>query len=313
MKIYNLGSLNIDYVYNVDHFVQPGETLSSLNLETFSGGKGLNQSVALARAGADVVHGGLIGEDGLFLKKMLSDSGVDVSSVKTIEARTGHAIIQVEPNGQNNIILFSGANHQFTEEYLDEFLADANPGDILLLQNETNCLKEAFEKAHKKNMQIAFNPSPFNKKLLALPLSYVNWWFCNEIEGTELFGSKEVGNKTIDGEQNGEKVMEDELPEKILNVFSEQYPDSNLILTLGKQGSVFKNKEQKIYQPIYEVKAVDTTAAGDTFTGYFLAKIAEGKSIAEALNAASLASSIAVSRKGAAPSIPYASELKQYI
>lgn len=293
MKIFNLGSLNIDYVYSVAHFVQPGETLSSLNLETFSGGKGLNQSVALARAGASVVHGGLIGEDGLFLKKMLSDSGADVSFVKTIEERTGHAIIQVEPNGQNNIILFSGANHKFTEAYLDEFLADAKPGDILLLQNETNCLNEAFEKAHGKNMQIAFNPSPFDKKLLNLPLSYVNWWFCNEIEGKELFGK--------------------ELPEEIMKAFSEQYPDSNLILTLGKQGSVFKNKDQKIYQPIYEVKAVDTTAAGDTFTGYFLAKIAEGKSIAEALNTASLASSLAVSRKGAAPSIPYANELEMHM
>lgn len=285
MKIYNLGSLNIDYVYGVEHFVQPGETISSLNLEIFSGGKGLNQSVALARAGAKVIHGGLIGEEGLFLKEILADSGADVSFVKTVEGRTGHAIIQVEPNGQNNIILFSGANHKFTPEYLDKFLNDAQPGDILLMQNETTCLKEAFEKAHNKNMQIAFNPSPFGKNIFDLPLSYVDWWFCNEIEGMALFGS--------------------EVPEEIMKTFSEKYPESNLILTLGKQGSVFKNKEQTVYQPIYIVKAVDTTAAGDTFTGYFLAYIADGKSVTAAMDAAALASSITVSRKGAAPSIPY--------
>lgn len=242
MKIYNLGSLNIDYVYGVEHFVQPGETISSLNLEIFSGGKGLNQSVALARAGAKV-------------------------------------------------ILFSGANHKFTPEYLDKFLNDAQPGDILLMQNETTCLKEAFEKAHNKNMQIAFNPSPFGKNIFDLPLSYVDWWFCNEIEGMALFGS--------------------EVPEEIMKTFSEKYPESNLILTLGKQGSVFKNKEQTVYQPIYIVKAVDTTAAGDTFTGYFLAYIADGKSVTAAMDAAALASSITVSRKGAAPSIPYIHELNQ--
>lgn len=294
MKIYNLGSLNIDYVYSVDHFVQPGETISSMALETFSGGKGLNQSTALARAGACVIHGGLIGEDGLFLKEMLADSGADVSFIKTIHGRTGHAIIQVEPNGQNNIILFSGTNHAFTREFLNQFLADAQPGDILLLQNETNCLKEAFETAHQKQMQIAFNPSPFDQKIFDLPLSYVTWWFCNEIEGMELFGENTFST------------------ENIMAAFSEKYPDSNLILTLGKDGSVFKNRKQKLYQPIYKVKAVDTTAAGDTFTGYFLANIAAGNTIAKALDMASLASSIAVSRKGAAPSIPYKKELQEF-
>jgi len=289
MKIYNLGSLNIDYVYSVDHFVQPGETISSLNLEIFSGGKGLNQSVALARAGACIIHGGLIGEDGLFLKQILADSNADVSFVKILKERTGHAIIQVDSNGQNNIILFSGSNHMFSEDYLDEFLASAQPDDILLLQNETNCLKEAFEKAHQKGMQIAFNPSPFGKNILELPLSYVSWWFCNEIEGKELFGS--------------------DSPEEIMNTFSKKYPNSNLILTLGKDGSIFKNEQQVIRQPIYEVKTVDTTAAGDTFTGYFLANIANKKSIADALDIAARASSIAVSRKGAAPSIPYVHEL----
>lgn len=289
MKIYNLGSLNVDYVYTVEHFVQPGETISSLNLEIFSGGKGLNQSVALARAGANTIHGGLIGADGMFLKQILADSGANVSFVKIIDERTGHAIIQVDSSGQNNIILFSGANRRFTEAYLEEFLSDAQADDILLMQNETNCLFEAFEKAHEKGMQIAFNPSPFDKNIFELPLSYVNWWFCNEIEGKELFGSED--------------------PDEILTAFSEKYPESNLILTLGKQGSVFKNKEQKIFQPIYPVKTVDTTAAGDTYTGYFLAYIANGKAIAEALDAAAIASSITVSRKGAAPSIPYRDEL----
>ena len=186
MKIYNLGSLNIDYVYSVPHFVRPGETLTSSKMEIFPGGKGLNQSIALARAGANVTHGGIVGNDGLFLKQLLSDSLVDVSRIKVLDKSSGHAIIQVEESGQNSILLFAGTNHCITEEYIKDFLYDSQQGDILLLQNEINGLDLIFEIAHKKGMQIAFNPSPFEGKLLELPLEYVDWWFLNEIEGSEL-------------------------------------------------------------------------------------------------------------------------------
>lgn len=290
MKIYSLGSLNIDYVYSVDHFVSAGETLSSEKMEVFPGGKGLNQSIAAAKAGATVLHGAYIGDNGEFLLDTLSSANVDISRIKKANGSCGHAIIQVDKNGQNCILLFAGTNHMLNKEYIEEFLSDANENDIILLQNETNALDIIFEIAKHKKLQIAFNPSPFNDKIKDLPLEQVKWWFCNEIEGACLFGS--------------------ENPDEITDNFSKQYPDSNLILTLGKNGSIFKNSSQTVKQPIYEVKAVDTTAAGDTFTGYFLSSMVAGKTPAEALKIASKASSIAVSRMGAASSIPTLNEVQ---
>ncbi|MBR6793191.1 MAG: ribokinase [Clostridia bacterium] len=290
MKIYNLGSLNIDYVYNVDHFVRAGETLSSDNMSVFPGGKGLNQSVALSKAGAQVLHGAVIGENGGLLLDALKDAGVDTARIQKSKEGCGHAIIQVDKNGQNCILLFAGANHRLTRQYIDTFLQDAQKDDILLLQNETNGLEIAFEVAHQKQMQIAFNPSPYHEDLKKLPLSYVSWWFCNEIEGAALFGS--------------------ESPEKIATNFLQLYSKSNLILTLGKAGSMFINAEGCIKQPIYPVKAVDTTAAGDTFTGYFLAALTRGLHAASAMELAAKASSVTVSRLGASSSIPYLKEIK---
>lgn len=289
MKIYSIGSLNIDYVYSVDHFVAPGETMSSLDLQLFPGGKGLNQSVALAKAGANVIHGAVVGKEGEFLVDTMKGAGVDVSRLKYVDAPSGHAIIQVNTSGQNCILLYGGTNQALDKEYIEMVLSDAEEGDMVLLQNETNCLDVIFETAKKKGLQIAFNPSPFNDKIKALPLEYVDWWFCNEIEGEELFGSNE--------------------PKMISENFIKKYPCSNLILTLGKNGCMFKNKDLELYQPIYPVKAVDTTAAGDTFTGYFLTAVAQKKDIATALKLASKASSIAVSRNGASVSIPTADEV----
>ena len=292
MKIYNLGSLNIDYVYSVPHFVQPGETLSSTKMEIFPGGKGLNQSVALARAGAQVIHGGRIGDNGGFLKQILSDAGADTAFVETVGVSTGHAIIQVDENGQNCILLFSGANHCFDKEFVQRILSGSQPGDILLLQNEINCLPEIFAVAEEKQLQIAFNPSPFRQELLQLPLEQVQWWLCNEIEGGQITGK--------------------EAPEEIIESMHARFPRSNIVLTLGKDGCIFKNSSETLRHPIFPVKAVDTTAAGDTFTGFFLASVAGGKPIADALRIASRASSIAVSRMGASASVPTLEEVLSY-
>ena len=290
MKIYNLGSLNIDYVYAVDHFVSAGETLASDGMNIFPGGKGLNQSIALARAGAQVIHGAVIGSDGGFLLETLAESGVDTARIQRVDGSCGHAIIQVDPNGQNCILLFAGTNHRISKDYIDTFLADACAGDILVLQNEVIGLDMIFEAAYKKKMNIAFNPSPFREELKKLPLSYVKWWFCNEIEGEALFGSSD--------------------PMQIVENFVAQYPGSCLVLTLGSNGSIFADGKTLVKQPIFPTKAVDTTAAGDTFTGYFLASVTAGKTVEQALEAASRAASVTVSRKGASESIPNARELR---
>lgn len=290
MKIYNLGSMNIDYVYQVDHFVSAGETLSSENMAIFPGGKGLNQSVALAKAGACVIHGAIVGEGGELLLDALGQAGADVSRIEKRSGSSGHTIIQVDKTGQNCILLFPGTNYAIDEYYIERFLSDAQKDDILLLQNEISALDKVFAIAHKKQMQIAFNPSPYDERIKELPLSYVKWWFCNEIEGKALFGSSE--------------------PREIAKSFVQQYPDSCLILTLGEAGSVFVSGDAYITQPAYKVKAVDTTAAGDTFTGYFLSAVTKGENVAAALKLASKAAAITVSRPGASSSIPTNQEVQ---
>lgn len=289
MKIYNLGSLNIDYVYAVDHFVCAGETQSSKSMTVFPGGKGLNQSVALARAGAKVIHGAVIGDSGELLTKVLSEAGADTGRIEKRSGSCGHAIIQVDKTGQNCILLYAGTNHCIDRTYIEKFLFDAQKDDILLLQNEISCLDVVFEIAHQKQMQIAFNPSPFHTDIKKLPLPYVKWWFCNEIESAALFGSGE--------------------PKEIANNFLKQFPDSSLILTMGKGGSVFVNADTYIEQPIYNVRTIDTTAAGDTFTGYFIAALTCGKDVAFALDIAAKAAAITVSRQGASASIPLLNEV----
>lgn len=291
MKILSFGSLNLDKVYSVPHFIRPGETMAASNLGTYCGGKGLNQSIALARAGAQVWHAGCVGQtDGAMLLETLRESGVDTSLVRSLPCPTGHAIIQVNEEGQNCILLYGGANQQITRAQVDETLAHFDAGDFLVLQNEINELAYIMEQAHNKGMCIVFNPSPMTAELLNLPLEYVRYFLLNEVEAHDLCG---------------EDVPEEEYPARLLA----RYPDSRIVLTLGSRGSIYQDAQTCIRQEAFRVKAVDTTAAGDTFTGYFVAAIAAGTPVATALQEASKAAAIAVSRPGASPSIPYRKEL----
>ena len=291
MKILNFGSLNIDYVYKVEHFVRPGETISSQELSTFCGGKGLNQSIAIAKAGATVYHAGCIGRDGEILKEALQNNNVNTDYIEYVNSPSGHAIIQVDKGGQNCIILFSGANNLITEKYVDNILNNFDKDDILLIQNEINCIPYIMEKSYKKGLKIVLNPSPINDKIKELPLQYVSYFILNEIEGNEITGQTEA--------------------EKILDELLSKYPESSVVLTLGKNGVIFRDKNSCAEHGIYDVWVVDTTAAGDTFTGYFLALLTEGLTIENILEKASIASSISVSRAGAANSIPFRSEVEE--
>lgn len=292
MKVLNFGSLNIDYVYSVEHFVRAGETLSSSLLEQFCGGKGLNQSVAFARAGAETYHAGCIGSEGRMLVDMLSQSGVNTRFVKTVPSVScGHAIIQVAPSGENCILLYGGANQSITEEMIDEVLSHFDQGDLLILQNEINALDLIIRKANEKGMVIALNPSPFNEKITALDFSLIHWIILNETEGQGLTGETD--------------------PQRILSVLLEKYPHMKIVLTLGSQGSVYADITQQCSHGIFKTKAVDTTAAGDTFTGYFFASVIQGAIPEQALAIAAAASSVTVSRKGAAPSIPTMEEVRK--
>lgn len=298
MKVLCFGSLNIDYTYKVPHFVKKGETLASERLQVFGGGKGLNQSVALAKAGTEVYHAGSIGQDGMFLLDMLKDAGANTDFVKILDTvRTGNAIIQNDKSGDNCIILYGGANQAITREQVDEVMSHFESGDYLVLQNEINELGYIVEKAHEKGMIIVLNPSPMNEKILALPLDVINYFILNEVEAAQILGKEDKG------EESWEQIADDLL---------KKFPQATIVLTMGSEGSVFKNQKETVCQSIYKVQAVDTTAAGDTFSGYFIGGILGGLSAKEAMNQASKASAIAVTRKGAAPSIPLLAEVQNY-
>ena len=289
MKVLNIGSMNLDLVYSVDHIVQPGETEASISMNTFLGGKGMNQSVALAKAGVEVYQGGMIGEDGQPFLDACAEYGVRADFIRKVEGKSGHAVIQIDSSAQNCILLYGGANQMLTESYVDEVLEHFTAGDILLLQNEVNLLPYIVDKAYEKGMQIALNPSPFNEKLSKVDMTKISIFLLNEVEGNQVTGLT--------------------APEEIIAKMQELYPHAKIVLTLGKDGAVYAEGEKRFFQPIFPVKAVDTTAAGDTFTGYFLAGLAEGMAIPKTLKMSAKASSIAVSRAGAVPSIPYRAEV----
>lgn len=292
MKVLNFGSLNVDYVYQVDHMVMPGETQSSFGMEIFLGGKGFNQSVALAKAGVPVYHAGLIGDDGLAFLDAAKAYGMHTDFIKKIEGKSGHTIIQVDKNGQNCILLYGGSNRAITKEFVDSVLENFEAGDIILLQNEISEMPYIIDKAYEKGMQIFLNPSPYDAYLDACDMSKVSCFFMNEIEGGQISG----------GETEPDKIIE-----KVL----EKYENAKIVLTLGGDGSVYADKNERHQQEIFKVTAVDTTAAGDTFTGYFIAGIIKGMSIKDTLKMSALAASITVSRPGATPSIPYMKEVEE--
>lgn len=291
MKVLNFGSLNIDYTYRVEHIATPGETISSKSLEVFPGGKGLNQSVALAKAGAEVYHAGMIGEDGMFLKDFCQENRVNTEFIEVVNVRTGNAIIQVSDEGQNSIILFPGANRNITKEFIELVLTHFEAGDFLLLQNEINQVDYLIEAAKKRGMIIVLNPSPYDERLEKCDLSKVDIFLMNEVEGAQITG----------------KCEEEQILEKIKVL----YPQAATVLTLGEKGSICSWQGTVYRQPAISTEVIDTTAAGDTFTGYFLCGLMEDMEKGQALNMAAHASAIAVSRKGASVSIPLRLEVEQ--
>lgn len=290
MNIMNFGSLNIDHVYSVSHLAVPGETVASDKLEIFYGGKGFNQSIAAARAGAHVIHIGKIGENGISLKNFLQQNNVDVKMISISDVPNGHAIIQVDHMGQNNIITYGGANFKIDKEQVNSALNLGVKGDIVLLQNEISGIGFIMEQAHLHGFRVAFNPSPITENIMNYPLQYVDWFILNEIEGQKLTGKTE--------------------PPDITDKLLQMYPKSTVVLTLGSKGVLYKNSSTTLQHGIYEVERVDTTGAGDTFTGYFIAGITKNFTPAECLKFASIASSITVTRKGAAVSIPTIEEVR---
>lgn len=293
MKVLCFGSLNIDYTYRVSHFVRQGETLAAESLQVFSGGKGLNQAVALACAGAETWMAGAVGEDGRFLLEELAAAGVRTDHVCVLQQeRTGNAIIQNDRAGDNCILLYGGANRAVTEGQVDAVLQHFGAGDWLLLQNEINQLPYIMRQAHARGMKIAFNPSPMEARVLEYPLESVDLFLLNRVEAAQL-----AGTDGADGQA-------------LLAALRGRFSRAAVVLTLGADGAVYTDGAETVQQAAYPVQAVDTTAAGDTFTGFFLAARMRGEGAPRAMELASRAAAIAVTRRGAAPSIPTFAEVK---
>ncbi|MDC3342654.1 ribokinase [Pseudomonadales bacterium] len=292
-QIINYGSCCIDHVFQIPHFVRAGETLSSTDYAIFPGGKGLNQSIAVAEAGCAVTHVGAVGEDGRWLAELMTARGVNITHLSITNTPTGQAILQIDPSGENAIIILGGANLAAHEHLIDAALNDATGDEILLIQNETSGNEAAIRQAKAKGLQVAFNMAPMNANARALPLALIDYFIINETEGEALTGKTE--------------------PSEICDAVLEQYPHSAVVLTLGPAGVLFRTAERNLSQPAYPVETVDTTGAGDTFTGYFLATLMKTKQVELALQTAAAAAALSVTQPGAATSIPTLHDVNQFL
>ena len=284
MKILNLGSINKDFFYSVNDFVKPGETIPSIRYNVKVGGKGLNQSVGISKAGQKIYHAGIINKDDTFILDKLKKWNINCENIVLGDNPTGHAIIQVDKNGENSIIIHGGANHDFDIKFIKSVLSKFDSGDILVLQNEINNIKEIIDRAHHKKMKIVFNPAPFNNEILSYDLNKISTLILNQTEGEALSKEKK--------------------PDGILKVLNSKFNNTEIILTLGEKGSLYSFKDELLKIKAHKVDTIDTTGAGDTFIGYYVAGIASEISKKNNLNRASEAAAIATTKLGGAESIP---------
>ncbi len=290
-KIINFGSINIDHVYKVADFVLPGQTISCLDYEIHPGGKGLNQSIALSRAGLETYHLGKIAAQDLWLKELLASNQINTNYLDLTGSVTGHAIIQVNNQGENCIVIHAGANRELTVEQINQALLNLN-ANACLLQNETNLIPEIISLAKQRNLAVFFNPAPFTKVIPELPFASIDCLILNETEAFEFCKTESVS--------------------EALNIFKHQYPALQIVLTLGKDGAIFQDANHFIEQAGFPVTALDTTAAGDTFIGFFIAEFLASNNPEIALKNACQAAAISVTKNGAAKSVPTKLEVEKF-
>ena len=284
MTIYNLGSINIDYFYKLPYLVKRGETLSSKSFFSTLGGKGANQSIAISRAGGEIFHCGLINEKDKEFLTIMKKSKVDINHILFSMEPTGHAIIAIdETNGDNQIILYPSCNYKITKTHVNTFLKNTKNGDWALSQNETNMTEYFFKKASEKGLSICYSAAPFIPSQTIKLLKLVDLLILNEIEMQELLKEAKTDVKNLD------------VP--------------HIVITMGKKGAKYFGKNEEIFVSGNKVNAFDTTGAGDTFLGYFLALFDRTKNIKSSLDIANIVASIQVTRNGASIAIPNLKEV----
>lgn len=288
MAIFNLGSINADLVYRVPHLPGAGETLAARSFSRGLGGKGANMSVAAARAGARCLHIGAVGADGGWAVERLMEYGVDTRPVATVDEVTGNAVIAVDDAGENNIIILPGANHALTEDHIARALTEATEADSFLFQNETNALRIGAERASARGMRVAHAAAPFDAASVQQVLPLLDLLFLNEVEAAQL------------AEATGTEAA--------------SLPLRDIIVTLGSKGCRWHNTDSGETRsfPAFKVSPVDTTGAGDTFTGYVMAGLDRGMPMEQAIRLASKAGALMVTRMGAADVIPDLKEVQAF-
>ena len=286
MAIWNLGSINIDIVFGVTRIPLAGETLPTLGREVFLGGKGTNMSVAAARAASRVHHIGAVGPDGDWTVERLLEYGVDVQHIDELDCDTGQAIIMVAEDGENAILLHPGANVEIPQATLQSALSEAQTGDWLLIQNETNLQRTAAALGKKMGLKVAYAAAPFDAERVAAVLPYLDFLILNAVEAAQL--AEATGQQPAD------------------------LPVADVIVTLGADGADWYGAEGKQHFPAIAVDPVDTTGAGDTFTGYVLAGLDQGMPMAQAIGRATVAGALMVTRHGTADVIPDLSEVRAF-
>ena len=286
MAIWNLGSINADFVYAVPHIPGPGETLASTGREIYLGGKGTNMSVAAARGGAIVHHIGAVGDDGEWAVDRLMEYGVDTRFIARVEEDTAQAVIAVDAHGENMIILFPGANDVIPQAILQEAMAEAETGDWLLIQNETNLQRTAATLGRKMGLKVAYAAAPFDADRVQAVLPYLDLLILNAVEAAQL--------------------------EKATGQRPETLGIRDVIVTLGADGADWFGPEEHRHFDAIKVEPVDTTGAGDTFTGYVLAGLDRGQPMAQAINLAMRAAALMVTRRGTADVIPDLRDLEDF-
>jgi ribokinase len=278
--ILNVGSINADHFYTIPHLVAPGETLAATSYATGLGGKGANQSVAASMAGADVRHIGAVGPEGGWLVEALDEYGVDTRHIETVDTPTAHAIVMIDAKGENQIVIYPGANHALSRSAITRAFDDVGAGDWLMLQNETSLVVEAAQEAHERRIAVAYSAAPFEAEAVREVLPFLCLLFMNAVEARQL--SNDLGTALTD------------------------LPVPHILVTKGSEGAEWIDTKARktVSVPAKKVDVVDTTGAGDTFAGFMVAGLAQGFSHERSMERALAAAALAVTKRGTADAIP---------
>lgn len=287
VNILNFGKLSVEHIYSATN-IDFSKNITEIGaLQTFAGGRGLNISVALSRAGfTKNHHAGIVGADGEFLRDALKNSGVNTSNIKIVDEATAHSIILLITNTEHKKFSFGGTNLNITKSFADAVLSKFTEEDILIIDDGISNYEYIIGEAQQMGMKIFFAPE---NTTINIDLSLLHHIFISEEQAI-----------TISGESKREEIIK---------YFKEKHPALRVLIDFSDNGFLYINKTQTLFQPAYKGEKVDTTAGFDTFIGYFIALVSKNKKIGEVLRLSSAARTLSVAKRGAAITIPYENEI----